>query len=429
MAHPVAPAQRTVCPNEQYEKKSLHASELHRRILYPGAGVSALVLTASLLLTPAPARPIVALALMVTAMAWAGLIWWAGRASATPMQSVPDVTNEATPLVDGVEACRQELATQFDLIRSDVDRVRRILADAISGLIQTFQAMAQQANQQRDLAIRAATGQVHEDKEDITFERFVQDTEETLRSFVDGTVNSSRTGMVLVERIDGVKQRLGDVKKILGEIESIAKQTNLLALNAAIEAARAGEAGRGFAVVADAVRDLSGRTSQFSSEIRTHMHRVEESIRDTEDDINRIASTDMNFALTAKARVGSTMQEIAEVNSAVAGLVGEIGSLARNLAQDVEASVRRLQFQDITTQLLEHVQRRANAVELIVKTLSAVGTQTDRGAESKAEDLTTVLVQARSMTARDPASQSSVGAGSVDLFRFRGHRGEGSFNG
>jgi methyl-accepting chemotaxis protein len=416
MGRYVASMRRTSCPYEQHEKKSLHASELHRRVLYPGAGVSALVLTASLLMAPTPARPIIALALMASAAVWAGLIWWAGRALATPMHSVAEVTNEATSLGDGLEACREELATQFDFIRTDVDRVRQILADAISGLIQAFQGMAQQANQQRDLAIRAATGQVGEDGKEITFERFVQDTEETLRSFVDGTINSSRTGMVLVERIDGVKQQLGDVKKILGEIESIAKQTNLLALNAAIEAARAGEAGRGFAVVADAVRDLSGRTSQFSSEIRTHMHRVEESIRDTEDDINRMASTDMNFALTAKARVAETMQEIAVVNSGVAELVDQIGGLASNLTQDVDNSVRSLQFQDITTQLLEHVQRRANAVELIVKTLSAVSTQTDRSAQTQAGDLTAVLVQARSMTARNPVSQSSVGAGDVDLF-------------
>jgi len=416
MARHVAPARRTTCPYAQQEKKSLHASELHRRVLYPGAGLSALVLIAALLLAPASARPILALALMTTAAAWAGLIWWAERMTAAARQSTPEAADPMSALTDQVDACRDELATQFDFIRTDVDRVRQILADAISRLIQSFQGMAQQANQQRDLAIRAATGQVGQDGKEITFERFVQDTEETLRSFVEGTINSSRTGMVLVERIDGVKQQLGDVKKILGEIEGIAKQTNLLALNAAIEAARAGEAGRGFAVVADAVRDLSGRTSQFSSEIRTHMHRVEESIRDTEDDINRMASTDMNFALTAKARVAATMQEIAVVNAGVAELVDEIGGLAGSLTQDVDTSVRSLQFQDITTQLLEHVQRRASAVELIVKSLSSVGTPADQDAEARAEDLTAVLAQARSMTARNPVSQSSVGAGDVDLF-------------
>ncbi len=397
--------------HELREKKSLRASELSRQTLTMGVGATVLVLVGFLLLAPAGAKATAVLAMLVTAATWAGLVWWAARST----KQDADVPAEAPevplpPLSQGVDTCLEQLIEQARMARADVDRVRQILGDAISGLIQSFQGMADQSSRQRDLAFRAATGKVGEDGKEITFERFVQDTEETLRSFVDSTINSSRTGMVLVERIDGVKQQLGDVKKILGEIEGIAKQTNLLALNAAIEAARAGEAGRGFAVVADAVRDLSGRTSQFSSEIRTHMQRVETSIHETEDDINRMASTDMNFALAAKARVEATMQEIATVNAGVAELVDEIGGIAKNLSQDVDDSVRRLQFQDITTQLLEHVQRRTNAVELLVSSL---------GSQSAAQggvELQAALEQARSMTARNPVSQSSVGAGDIDLF-------------
>lgn len=387
----------------------MRPSEPSRRTLLQGVAASALTLIGFLLLVPASARVAVALAMFATASVWAMLVWrWAKANAVQASVDQERAAGQIPPCPAGTDLCHAELVEQFTMIRADVERVRQILGDAISGLVQSFHAMADQSGRQRDLALRAATGQVREGGTDVTFERFVKDTEETLRSFVDSTINSSRTGMVLVERIDGVKTQLGDVKKILGEIESIAKQTNLLALNAAIEAARAGEAGRGFAVVADAVRDLSGRTSQFSSEIRTHMHRVEVSIHETEDDINRMASTDMNFALTAKARVETTMQEIAAVNTGVAQLVDEIGGLARSLTQDVDDSVRRLQFQDITTQLLEHVQRRANAVELIVGSLA-------RAREGNG-DLSAVLEQARSMTARNPVSQSDVGAGEIDLF-------------
>jgi len=388
----------------------LRASKLPHRLLLQGAGATGIVLAGSLLLAAPPARLPIALAVIVTAACWCVLSWWTGRAAqAASAPLLEAAAPQPEPITDGEAGCREELDAQFQLIRSDVDRVRQILADAISGLIESFRGMADQSNRQRDLALQAATGQVDDGGREVSFEGFVQDTAETLRSFVQSTIDSSKTGMVLVERIDSVKQQLGDVKKILGEIESIAKQTNLLALNAAIEAARAGEAGRGFAVVADAVRDLSGRTSQFSSEIRTHMQRVEVSIHETENDINRMASTDMNFALTAKARVETTMQEIAAVNAGVAELVDEIGSLARSLSQDVDDSVRRLQFQDITTQLLEHVQRRAGAVQLIIGSLA-------HAREQGGTDLHAVLAQARAMTARNPVSQSSVGAGDIDLF-------------
>ncbi|MCW5619934.1 MAG: hypothetical protein KIS79_02355 [Burkholderiales bacterium] len=380
-------------------------------------GISGFVLIGSVLLAPPGARMSIAFSVLILSLAWVILVWRENRTQTVPTALPSTEVQPVIPgLVEEMKACREELRSQFEFIRADTDRVRQILSDAIGGLIQAFRGMAEQSARQRDLAVRAATGQITEDSKEITFERFVQDTEDTLRTFVDSTINSSHRGMVLVERIDSVKQQLADVKVILGEIESIAKQTNLLALNAAIEAARAGEMGRGFAVVADAVRDLSGRTGQFSSEIRTCMHRVEGSIRDTEDDINRMASTDMNFALTAKARVETTMQEIAVVNVRVAQMVDEIGGLATSLTQDVDDSVRSLQFQDITSQLLQHVQRRASAVELIAQTLSNMNAQGVRNVEEQAEELNAVLAEARTMTAHNPVSQSNVGAGDVDLF-------------
>ena len=387
----------------------MRASELPRRTLLPGVGATVLILAGFLLLVPAAAQGAAALAVLATAGAWGGLMWWQARAGVREIEPAELPPEPATLDVAGADACREEVLEQCQAVHADLERVRQIVGEAVAGLVRSFQGMAAQSGRQRDLVLRAATGKVGEDGKEITFERFVQETEETLRSFVDSTIDSSRSGMVLVERIDGVKQQLGDVKKILGEIESIAKQTNLLALNAAIEAARAGEAGRGFAVVADAVRDLSGRTSQFSSEIRTHMQRVETSIHETEDDINRMASTDMNFALAAKARVEITMQEIAAVNTGVAALVDEIGGIARSLGRDVDDSVRRLQFHDMTAQLLEHVQRRAKAIELL---LGRLGSQTAR---TGSVDLLAALEQSHGMTARTPGSQSTAGAGDIPL--------------
>jgi len=76
-----------------------------------------------------------------------------------------------------------------------------------------------------------------------------------------------------------------EIQTIATNISNIASHTNLLALNAAIEAARAGENGRGFAVVADEVKQLSGQTSESTSEVFSMA-----------DDINTV-SADINTAI------------------------------------------------------------------------------------------------------------------------------------
>jgi len=390
----------------------------NRRVLAEGAFVSLLVLVLVGVASSPTTRLVFVIVALLQCVGW-GAIWLLRRnveIAAASSDTEASVCEAQRSLAATVESAREEMQLQLETMRTDLERVRQILAEAIRGLIQSFTGMADQAAEQCDLAVRAAHGQPSDGEDDLNFERFVKETGETLRSFVETTVTSSHTGMILVERIDSVNQQIADVKHILGEIEAIAKQTNLLALNAAIEAARAGEAGRGFAVVADAVRDLSSRTSQFSKEIRAHMERVAASIAETEADVNEMASKDMNFALQAKERTESTMRKIANVNAGVARTVEEIGVIARALARDVDTSVRGLQFQDITSQLIEHVQRRTHAVDLLVHKLADAATPQDARDGLVEAELRNTLEQARTLTARNPVSQTGISAGEVDLF-------------
>ena len=83
-------------------------------------------------------------------------------------------------------------------------------------------------------------------------------------SGIDRAVKSIETVENELAALSAEIEKIGEFAK---QIDAIAKQTNLLALNATIEAARAGDAGKGFAVVAGEVKQLSGQTSNATSEI------------------------------------------------------------------------------------------------------------------------------------------------------------------
>jgi methyl-accepting chemotaxis protein len=269
-----------------------------RRALIASAGLAAAIGLVICLLAPASARWPVIASLALSWMAWNAFLWRSsarleGDSASQTAQVESDRHDDLLGLLAPVITL---LNNEFGSFAEELDKARRLVQDAGTTLETSFKGIATQSSRQEELSLAVAKGS----DESSDFDRFIADTSTTLRAFVDNTVASSKVAMGLVEGMDEINDQLVAIRNDLGEIEAISKQTNLLALNAAIEAARAGEQGRGFAVVADAVRDLSLRTNQFSTRIRSSALAMEHSIHVAEERINSMASQDMNFALQAQ---------------------------------------------------------------------------------------------------------------------------------
>jgi methyl-accepting chemotaxis protein len=178
----------------------------------------------------------------------------------------------------------------------------------------------------------------------------------------------------------------------------------MLALNAAIEAARAGELGRGFSVVADEVRNLSGRTESFNGQIRGLMNTVGASVGQAEELINQLASQDMMFTLQAKQRLTDTSTRISQLDDRMAISIDALKEGVGQLNDQVGDAVRCLQFQDMTSQLMDHVSRRLDGIE---EALTISGQQSSLGNSLQALG---------ERLAHSPVRQTAMDSGSIDLF-------------
>ena len=315
-----------------------------------------------------------------------------------------------------------ELAQQVRLSRDELAQVQATMQGAVTALTGSFAEIAEHArNTGGEQAIASAAG------DRLDYERFAGESSTILRALVGNIVTGGERSADMIARMNAMREQIGDVNRILVEIDGIAAQTNLLALNAAIEAARAGDAGRGFAVVADEVRTLSARTQSFSRAIRDRSTEIEQSVDLAVRTSSEMADGDRTLAEESSAHLDGLLTMMSQLgDQRREEEAGKAAAAQAQVARTTDAAAVAMQFQDIASQLIDHVHRRIDASSEL---LGAVQALADRLAgpvpagvrnpfEPAVARVRQAVANARESTGHCPVSVSvaSMATGSVDLF-------------
>jgi methyl-accepting chemotaxis protein len=293
----------------------------------------------------------------------------------------------------------------------DMTRLSGILNDTVERLTAHFKALDRNHRLQTEILQGILRSEIaHEDGKQVRFEDFVRTTSETLDIFVRATIETSELSIQLATLSEEIVGKVDRVQSSLAEIEEIAKRTNMLALNAAIEAARAGEAGRGFAVVATEVQQLSFASRGFSAGIRGALAEVLQTLALSDQAIAKLASKDMNFALSGQRRVQEFMSDVGQLNASFDESARELGRIADDSSEHVAGAITALQFDDIATQLVNTTRKRLDSLAALSQALDA---KDGVGVDELNEQLRDVD---RAIHTHTPVSQASVDSGSVEMF-------------
>ncbi len=333
-----------------------------------------------------------------------------------------------TDLVLQIQGMNNEISVAFqnqlNMVKDDLTQLRSLIHDATVELQSSFNGLSGTSNHQSELVMELISDSgfsENEDKENsFSFGEFADETKSVLTQFVGQIVEVSRDSVMVMHVIDDVADEMELVVKLLDDVKGIADKTNLLALNAAIESARAGEAGRGFAVVADEVRKLSQSSNAFSDEIRDVVNKADDNIKLAQQTVATMSSRDMNEAIKSKDKVDKMLRRTETMNQVMAEKLNDVNAISDKINQDVGTAIRSLQFEDMTTQLLQHITRRVDQIQDASNEFtSAVNSFVDPPEDVDPHqyyERASMAVSTMKDTLSSAVSQSNVEEGEIDLF-------------
>lgn len=332
---------------------------------------------------------------------------------------------ELLGLIAGV---MQDVQSDFSDLEHDAEQVRSVMSHAIVSLQESFTEVNEQVRFQGSVVedvittIQSSSTSDDDSSSGINYEKFALETGKVLDYMVDQVVDNSQNSVDMAHKIDDVVEEMAEIVRLLNDVKSIADQTNLLALNATIEAARAGEAGRGFAVVADEVRQLSKNSNKFSDRIRDVVSAARTNIEQAKQTISKMASKDMNVAIQSKENVESMLKRVAGLNDMVSQSFEKVNGSSETINDRVGVAVRALQFEDMSSQLLDHMKGQSAHASAILSEIQDLFSSIDPDANP--ENSKAMLARAKQIAEKcsesnrenKAVSQQSMDTGEIELF-------------
>lgn len=324
-----------------------------------------------------------------------------------------------------------EINSQIAIVDSDLNQLQTILCDATGSLSSTVLSVESDTSNQREalatlineLMEATSTEKKTTVEEESSIKRFSIIANTTVKHLLTQMKDIRSASVILSDNFKGINDDFNEILSYLSDINDINAQTNLLALNAAIEAARAGEAGRGFSVVADEVRALSVRTEEFNQRIKQKIEATESKLTNSMSSLEAATNIELDESQEAKVAMDKLWHDLANMHTLVRTQSEHIEDLSHRIQKLVMDGILSLQFEDISRQLIEHINKRVVTINKFVESLLGGYLEFSHNHDQQIQqELRATLITQFDSAKRELATinkavqQSNMDQGDVDLF-------------
>ena len=176
-----------------------------------------------------------------------------------------------------------------------------------------------------------------------------------------------------------------------------------------------------FIQISDGVRNLSEHTNEFSKQISELLDKTRNALATAEQSVNEIGESNRAAALESNQHVRAIVADLTAFTAVVEKNALELNFISSNVEQNVLVVISTLQFQDMSSQLIEHARLRMTALQEVANEMGkgTAGSPTHKEYMERIAAYNRLLdkhVTSLDRQKANPVTQKDFGTGDIELF-------------
>ena len=254
-----------------------------------------------------------------------------------------DLLNKTLEVAAAISVNIENVVVETEHLKEAIGQTSTAMNDLTNGANDAAAAMEEQVNSTQRIGtyikgVEASTQAIMNESREVQFN--LEQGSKTMEELMRQVKTSEANGVLVTEKVTGLKEYADRMQEIMGLISNVADQTGLLALNASIEAARAGDAGRGFGVVASEISGLSEQTNAAAGDITELIKNIVNSIEEAANAMSLL----LESTQVQNESVGTTAENFEKIFSSTKGIISESANL-KDAVDVVTAENQRIEEQ------------------------------------------------------------------------------------
>lgn len=254
------------------------------------------------------------------------------------------------------DASAQASQQKLQAVSDSVDEVIKVTETAVSEISRNFRVVVAKAREQTE----AATSLLKRDADGsglLSLPDFIQAYDGQLMEVASHMTRFSEAADEMASHQKRVTEHARVMEQTIDELRDMASQISRISLDGSVAMTSATMNPRDFVEMTDRIRAISARAHELTRKTRQGLEAIGDEVRQGNKRTTQVAETARRAVEVARREIGTLNAATIEQTRQIEGRLQRINDLSVEIQADIDHIIVAMQFQDITRQKLERLQK------------------------------------------------------------------------